>query len=233
MSFTPLELRLLRTSLPALRCDALATSANTALCGNANPNYWRFAGRKNADGALHRAAGPALLAACAALPVVGRGPTRVRPGCAVVTPGSFGALRTDLVVHAVAPDGAASAPWSLAAVNSVPGQKEADARLLDTFEAALQAVDAAGARSLGMPAIGCGVLGWQPARAAEVALQAFAAAARKPSSLERIDLALPDEATLAVFSRCAKVALGPPRTCGSDDLGGGLAAVFYLPGPER
>ena len=44
------KLRLLSHRLQHLRCDALATSANAGLVGNANPNFWRFAGRKSADG---------------------------------------------------------------------------------------------------------------------------------------------------------------------------------------
>ena len=62
-----MRLRLLpRADLAAVRsCDALATSANVTLSGNANPNFWRFAGKRNADGAIHKAAGPKLLEACA------------------------------------------------------------------------------------------------------------------------------------------------------------------------
>ena len=59
-----MRLRLLpRGNLAASRCcDAIATSANAGLVGNANPNFWRFTGRLNADGEIHAKAGPKLLA---------------------------------------------------------------------------------------------------------------------------------------------------------------------------
>ena len=61
-------LRLLpRCDIASLRSsDALATSADSALVGNANPNFWRFAGRANADGALRSAGGRALAEVCRA-----------------------------------------------------------------------------------------------------------------------------------------------------------------------
>ena len=99
-----MRLRLLRADITSVVCDAVATSSNAGLVANANPNFWRFAGRTNADGALHHAAGPALLAALAELPLIEGTATRCRPGCAVATPGAFGSLRAGAVLHAVAPD---------------------------------------------------------------------------------------------------------------------------------
>ena len=97
-------LRLLpRRDLATLRCDAIATSSNGGLVGNANPTFWRFAGRENADGAVHRAAGRKLLVACAE--AIREGGGHLATGGVAVTP-SCGALASGLVLHAVAPDGA-------------------------------------------------------------------------------------------------------------------------------
>ena len=94
-------------------CEALATSANAGLVANANPAFWRFVGRKNVDGCIHRVAGAALQDACDALPTRdtphGEGQERCGVGRAVFTPGVFGELHCGGVIHAVAPDGAYAA----------------------------------------------------------------------------------------------------------------------------
>ena len=59
-----------RGDLARARACAIVTSANDALSGNANPNYWRFAQRVNADGRVRALGGPALAAACEALPLL-------------------------------------------------------------------------------------------------------------------------------------------------------------------
>ncbi len=73
----------LKADITTLQVDAIVNSANSALSGGGG-----------VDGAIHRAAGPELLAACRAL---GRCPV----GRAVVTPGFR--LRARLVIHAVGP----------------------------------------------------------------------------------------------------------------------------------
>ena len=112
-------------------CDetaaALVTSANDSLVGNTQPTYWRFISRVNADGAVRRAAGPELEAACLQIEPLSEAAAsrlnlrrditrwtsgvkhgtsavvRCPAGSAVTTP-AFGALRADHVIHAVAPD---------------------------------------------------------------------------------------------------------------------------------
>ena len=228
-------LRLLPRADIALHCaDALATSANAGLAGNANPNFWRFAGRKNADGALHRAAGPALLRACSALAADASG-ARCRIGKAVVTP-AFD-LHAGVVIHAVAPDGEYAVglqqwwgkqSWSGggdahggdAASRGVYLEKacpagEADALLAETYASILEAADSHGVSSLALPAIGCGVLGFHPSRAAAVALRTFAEFARRErggaASLERIDVAFPSDNVFKAWSEEAAKLVGPPQ----------------------
>ena len=238
------KLRLLSHRLQHLRCDALATSANAGLVGNANPNFWRFAGRKSADGELHKAAGPALLAACAALPTVDG--VRCRPGCAVVTSGSFKVHATH-IIHAVAPDGTYASglrqwwgqrQWSGSGA-ARGGQPDvyleeaepagaAREQLQATVAAVLQAADEVGARSLGLPAIGCGVLGWRADRAAGVALRAIAAARPSLSALERIDVALPSDAVRAGWLQGVQEALGLPERRGHADESTGVLGEFDI-----
>lgn len=97
--------------------SAIAVSSNLTLAPNNNAHYWRFAGRKGTNGAVHSAAGPELLAAVRQLPVLqdddetaavvgiaARSSIRCNVSRAVSTP-AFGSLPCDYVVHAVCPDG--------------------------------------------------------------------------------------------------------------------------------
>jgi O-acetyl-ADP-ribose deacetylase (regulator of RNase III) len=233
-----MRVRLLaRADLALTRCaDAIATSANAGLVGNANPRFWRFEGRANVDGAIHREAGPALQEACDALATVDGDATRCAPGCAVVTPAFR--LHTGLVIHAVAPDGAYAVGlqhwwgrrrWSggdaSRAVHLAEARPagEADALLARTYAAILHAADAHGTRSVALPAIGCGVLGFQQRRAARLALGAFAAhRGSGGGSLERVDVALHSEDAVQAWVDAATTALGEPVSAGSD------VAVFDL-----
>ena len=67
---TSMRIGLRRGRLELQRASALITSANDALVGNLQPEYWRFEGGINVDGALRAKAGPDLIDACLALPVL-------------------------------------------------------------------------------------------------------------------------------------------------------------------
>lgn len=216
-----------RCDVAAVRgCDALATSANVALVGNQNPNFWRFAGRRNADGAVRAAGGAALHAACASLPVVEGRYTRCRTGGAVATSGAFGSLHAGLVVHAVPPNGAfgygqqrwfgsrGTDVWNgVDDSPDVPSRAQpggaAKEQLRSTFAAVLAAAEAHGARSVCMPAFGCGVMAWNAGRAAQVAVRTIRAH-EAGGGLERVDLALFDDAVFRAFVDAAEEELGRP-----------------------
>jgi len=240
-----MRLRLLRgADVSALRCaDALVTSANAGLVGNANPAFWRFAGRENVDGAIHRAAGPALRAACAALPPADGVSTPCPVGHAVVTPAFE--LHAAMVIHAVAPDGAyavglqqwwgrrhwsGSQKYGHAATREVYLEEaqpagEASALLAKTYSAALHAAELQGVRSVAMPAIGCGVLGFRHERVAQLALGTIAAHVAEhqgagAAALDRVDVALPTEEAFEVWRSAAERQVGAP-------LHSGTAAIVY------
>ena len=118
-----MRLALRRGDVAARRAGAIVTSANDSLCGNRQPDYWRFsegsAPRRNVDGAVRDAAGPDLAFECDALPVVAsdarrdiarwapavkRGwsaSVRCPAGSAVAT--RAGRLDADWIVHARGP----------------------------------------------------------------------------------------------------------------------------------
>jgi O-acetyl-ADP-ribose deacetylase (regulator of RNase III) len=112
----------------------------------------KMLGGGGVDGAIHRAAGPALLDACRAIPEVRPG-VRCPTGEARITPGFQLVARH--VIHTVGP---------------VYGGRARDADLLaSAFRTSLAlAVDHA-LESIAFPAISCGVYGYPPDEAAAIA----------------------------------------------------------------
>jgi len=130
------------------RVDAIVNAANERLLGGGG-----------VDGAIHRAAGPALLEACRAIPEVAPG-VRCPTGRARITPGF--ALPAQFVIHTVAP------VWR-------GGEHGEDALLASCYHACLAVAGAHGLRSLAFPAIGTGAYGFPIARAARIAVGIAAA----------------------------------------------------------
>ncbi|WP_394001308.1 O-acetyl-ADP-ribose deacetylase [Luteimonas sp. WGS1318] len=132
------SIRALQADITRCDVDAIVNAANPSLLGGGG-----------VDGAIHRAAGPALLQACRRVPEVAPG-VRCPTGEARITPGF--ALPARHVVHTVGP------VWR--------GGHAGEAALLAAcYDASLALATAAGARSIAFPAISCGVYGY-PAEAA-------------------------------------------------------------------
>lgn len=158
--------------------DAIVNAANSSLLGGGG-----------VDGAIHRAAGPGLLAACRALR---EGELRdgLPVGAAVATPGFL--LPATWVVHTVGP-------------NRHAGQT--DPELLEScFAESLKVATDLGARSVAFPAISAGIYGWDARQVAETALDAVnrfershAAGAASGSPLEVVEFVLFSAETTAVF----------------------------------
>ena len=162
------RLELVRGNILDERVDAIVTAANSGLRGGGG-----------VDGAVHRAAGPALLAACRD---VGGCPT----GDAVATPP--GAHDLTCVVHAVGP---------------IFGQHggDDDALLASAHRRALEVAAAAGVASVAFPAISCGVYGYPLDRAARVALGAVVAFLETRDEIELVRYVLFGAEEYAAFER--------------------------------
>ncbi len=126
------------------------------------------------DGAIHRAAGPELLAACARI-------GGCRPGDAVATPGF--ALAAAHVIHTVGP------VWS-------GGDRGEDDTLASCYRRVLEVADELGAATIAIPAISTGVYGFPRPRAARLAVATLRATA---TAVTECTLVAFDAETLALY----------------------------------
>ncbi|MET0902782.1 MAG: O-acetyl-ADP-ribose deacetylase [Acidimicrobiales bacterium] len=151
--------------------DAIVNAANRSLLGGAG-----------VDGAIHRAAGPALLEECRELRRTTH-PHGLAVGDAVAT--GAGDLAARWVIHTVGPN---------------RGAGETDPALLAScFDASLARARELGATTIAFPAVSAGLYGWDPADVARIAL----ASARDPSNtgdLEVIRFVLFNEEAYAAFA---------------------------------
>jgi len=136
-------LDIIEADITALHVDAIVNAANETLLGGGG-----------VDGAIHRGAGPELLAACRALPQVRAG-VRCPTGDARITPGFR--LPAKFVIHTVGP------VWQ----GGVAGEAEL---LASCYRRSLQLAMENDVRSIAFPAISCGVFGYPIDAAVKVAL---------------------------------------------------------------
>ena len=135
------EVSIVQGDLTQQAVDAIVNAANERMLGGGG-----------VDGAIHRAAGSELLAACRALPEVQPG-VRCPTGEARITPGFE--LPARYVIHTVGP---------------IYTGTLSDASLLGSaFRSSLALAVEHDLRTVAFPAISCGVYGYPPVEAADVA----------------------------------------------------------------
>jgi O-acetyl-ADP-ribose deacetylase (regulator of RNase III) len=149
----PARLEIVVADFTALDVEAIVNAANGSLLGGGG-----------VDGAIHRAAGPGLLAECRALGGCPTGEARITRGHR---------LRARWVIHAVGP------VWS-------GGERGEDALLDDCYRATLELARQHRLATLAFPCISTGAYRFPKERAARIAFERVSAWLSRESSPARV-----------------------------------------------
>ena len=156
----------LEADITTLQVAAIVNAANNSLLGGGG-----------VDGAIHRAAGPELLAECRALGGCATGQARITRGYR---------LPAQYVIHTVGP------VWQ--------GGTQGEADLLAScYRESLALALAHGASRIAFPAISCGVYGYPLPQATRIALRECAQFAKAEPDIEQIVFACFGAGMLALY----------------------------------
>jgi O-acetyl-ADP-ribose deacetylase len=147
------KIDIVRGDITKLDVDAIVNAANTTLLGGGG-----------VDGAIHRAAGPDLLAECRTL-------GGCRPGEAKMTRGYH--LPARFVIHTVGP------VW-------IGGKQQESETLANCYRNSLQLAVENGIKTIAFPAISCGAYGYPIPDAALVALNTARAFLATDDSIDKV-----------------------------------------------
>ena len=153
--------------ITTLAVDAIVNAANTSLAPGGG-----------VCGAIHRAAGPKLAAACAEAAPCPTGDARITPAFAL--PARF-------VIHAVGP------VWR-------GGQHGEEALLASAYRASLDLARQEGVTSIAFPAISTGIYGYPLAAATAIAVGTVRSELQTPGSIERVVFACFDRGVLRAYA---------------------------------
>ena len=155
--------------------DAIVNAANSSLLGGGG-----------VDGAIHRAGGEAILAACKAIVArIGRLPA----GKAVVTTG--GRLTATYVIHTVGP------------IYRGGGHGEAET-LASCYRESIKVADENSVHSVAFPSISTGAYGYPPQEAAAIAVRAAVEALASAKCVTTVRFVLFDATTLKAYVAAAE-----------------------------
>jgi O-acetyl-ADP-ribose deacetylase (regulator of RNase III) len=171
------RVELIVADITTLQVDAIVNAANSSLLGGGG-----------VDGAIHRAAGPELLAACRNLGGCPTGEARTTPGFR---------LPARWVIHTVGP------VWR-------GGDKGEGGQLASCYRASLSLASRPeyGIRSIAFPSISTGAYGYPVDRAAEIAIREIDRFLAESTSPERVTLCAYSRAAYETYLQVANGVLG-------------------------
>ncbi|WP_423223038.1 O-acetyl-ADP-ribose deacetylase [Candidatus Amarolinea aalborgensis] len=164
------KIEVVEGDITQMEVDAIVNAANESLLGGGG-----------VDGAIHRAAGPGLLAECRTLGGCATGDAKITAGYR---------LPARYVIHTVGPIWQGGAAARL----SSPKSQE-DALLASCYRRSLELAAAHGVKSIAFPAISTGAYGFPRERAARIALTEIRRGLARHSEITRVLLVCFDAAT--------------------------------------
>lgn len=162
------RISLLQGDITLLEVDAIVNAANSSLLGGGG-----------VDGAIHRAAGPALLDACRNLNGCDTGDAKIT--------GAYN-LPSKFVIHAVGP------VWR-------GGNKNEDTLLKNAYRKSLEIARDHGLKTIAFPNISTGIYGFPKQRAAEIAITTVKAFLKDHAIPEKIIFMTYDEENYDLYKK--------------------------------
>lgn len=169
----PERTKIFQGDITTLEVDAIVNAANNSLLGGGG-----------VDGAIHRAAGPGLLAECVTLGGCNTGEAKITGGYD---------LPSKHVIHTVGP------VWD-------GGRANEDALLADCYRNSLKLVEENGLRMVAFPAISTGVFGFPKERATRIAVREVRAFLDQDVGVEQVIFVCFSERDFGIYQRVLHMA---------------------------